>query len=128
MSVQTTIIEVDQPTAARLQAQAEAQGVTLSALLRSLTEWLSGTPNNSFSATATPEERARAVEEWANKHRSSARPCLMKQSAETASMESAKTNNYELCARFKHPAPNGAGYPPNARRGHESHYNTYTTR
>lgn len=74
MSVQTTIIEVDQPTAARLQAQAEAQGVTLSALLRSLTEWLSGTPNNSFSATATPEERARAVEEWANKHRSSAPP------------------------------------------------------
>jgi hypothetical protein len=64
MSGQTTTIEIDQSTAALLQAQAEAQGLTLAALLRSITElW-----------NWSPEERARDVEEWANQHRSSAPP------------------------------------------------------
>jgi hypothetical protein len=74
MSVQTTTIEIDQVTAARLQAQAEAQGLPLAALLRSITELWNGTHDKSFYETASPEERARAVEEWANQHRSSAPP------------------------------------------------------
>jgi hypothetical protein len=63
MSAQTTTIEIDQLTAARLQAQAEAQGVILAALLRSITELWNGTHEKSFYETASPEERARAVEE-----------------------------------------------------------------
>lgn len=74
MSVQTTTIEIDQLTAARLQAQAEAQGLTLADLLRSITEMWNGAHEKSFYETASPEERARAVEEWANQHRSSAPP------------------------------------------------------
>ncbi len=74
MSAQTTTIEVDPLTAARLQAQAEAQGLTLAALLRSITELWSGTQVKPFYEMASPEERARAVEEWANQHRSSAPP------------------------------------------------------
>jgi hypothetical protein len=74
MSVQTTTIEIDQLTAARLQAQAEAQGLTLAALLRSITEQWNGAYEKSFYETALPEESARAVEEWANQHRSSAPP------------------------------------------------------
>jgi hypothetical protein len=74
MSVQTITIEIDQLTAARLQAQADAQGLTLDALLRSITEMWNGTHDKSFYETAPPEERARAVEEWANQHRSSAPP------------------------------------------------------
>ena len=74
MSGQTTTIEIDQSTAALLQAQAEAQGLTLAALLRSITELWNGAPAKSFYETTTPEERARAVEEWANHHRSSAPP------------------------------------------------------
>jgi hypothetical protein len=74
MSVQTTTIEIDQLTAARLQAQAEAQGLTLAALLHSITELWNGTQVSPFCETASPEERARAVEEWANQHRPSAPP------------------------------------------------------
>jgi hypothetical protein len=74
MSVQTTTIEIDQPTATRLQAQAKAQGLTVADLLRSFTEQWNGTPAESFYETASPEERARAVEEWANQHRSLASP------------------------------------------------------
>jgi hypothetical protein len=74
MSVQTTTIEIDQVTAARLQAQAEAQGLTLDALLRSITEQWNGAHEKSLYETASPEERAQAVEEWANQHRSSAPP------------------------------------------------------
>jgi len=74
MSVQTTTIEIDQLTAARLQAQAEAQGLTLDDLLRSITEMWNGTQVSPFYETASPEERARAVEEWANQHRSSSPP------------------------------------------------------
>ena len=74
MGAQTTTIEIDQLTAARLQALAEAQGLTLAALLRSITELWNGTKEKSFYETASPEESARAVEEWANQHRSSAPP------------------------------------------------------
>ena len=74
MSLQTTTIEIDQLTAARLQAQAEAQGLTLDDLLRSITEMWNGTQATPFYETATPEERARAVEDLANQHRSSAPP------------------------------------------------------
>ena len=74
MSVPTTTIEIDHLTAARLQAQAEAQGLSLAALLRSFTEQWNGTQAESFYETASPEARARAVEEWANQHRSSAPP------------------------------------------------------
>jgi hypothetical protein len=74
MSMQTTTIEIDQLTAAKLQAQAEAQGLTLAALLRSITEMWNGTHEKSFYEAASPEERARDVEEWANQHRSSAPP------------------------------------------------------
>jgi hypothetical protein len=74
MNAQTTTIEVDQITAARLQAQADAQGVTLSAWLRSLTESWMATPEQPSFATATPEERARAVAAWANQPRSAAPP------------------------------------------------------
>lgn len=74
MSVQTTTIEIDQSTAARLQARAEAQGMTLSALLQEIAERLIPEADQSFFVTATPEERAQAVEEWARQHRSSAPP------------------------------------------------------
>ena len=74
MSVQTTTIEIDQLTAARLQAQAEARGLTINALLRLIAELWNGSHDISFYETASPEERARAVEEWANQHRSSAPP------------------------------------------------------
>jgi hypothetical protein len=74
MGVQTTTIEIDQLTAARLQAQAEARGLTINALLRLITEPWNGSHDKSFYETASPEERARAVEEWANQHRSSAPP------------------------------------------------------
>jgi hypothetical protein len=74
MSVQTATIEIDQLTAARLRAQAEAQGLTVAELLRSITELWNETQEKSFSEMASPEERARAVEEWAKEHRSSAPP------------------------------------------------------
>ncbi len=74
MGVQTTTIEIDQLTAARLQAQAEARGLTINALLRLITELWNGSHDKSFYETWSPEERARAVEEWANQHRSSAPP------------------------------------------------------
>jgi hypothetical protein len=74
MSVQTITIEIDQLTAEKLQAQADAQGLTLDALLRSITELWDCTHKKSFYETASPEERARAVEEWANQHRLSSPP------------------------------------------------------
>jgi hypothetical protein len=74
MSVQTTTIEIDQLTAARLQAQAEAQGLTIADLLRSITELWNDTQEKSFYEMASQEERARAIEEWASQHRSSVPP------------------------------------------------------
>lgn len=71
MGAQTTTIEIDQMTAVLLRARAQEKGLTIDALLREMTEAESAQP--SFE-TATPEERARAVEEWANRHRSSAPP------------------------------------------------------
>lgn len=71
MSIQTTTIEIDQMTAVLLSARAAQKGMTIDALLRELTE--AESPQSPFEM-ATPEERARAVEEWANQHRSSAPP------------------------------------------------------
>lgn len=74
MSVKTTTIEVDQLTATILQTKAEAKGLTLSDWLRALAETEAPIAQPSFFETASPEERARAVEEWANHRRSSAPP------------------------------------------------------
>lgn len=74
MGLQTTPIEVDPLTACLLKAQAEAKGMTLADWLRSVAETAPKTPQPSFFETASPEERARAVEEWASRHRSSALP------------------------------------------------------
>ncbi len=74
MAMQTTTIEVDQLTADLLNAQAEANGPTLAAWLRSIAETGPKTLHPSFFGTASPEERARAVEEWASRHRSSTPP------------------------------------------------------
>ncbi|MBS1807166.1 MAG: hypothetical protein JST84_03110 [Acidobacteria bacterium] len=72
MSVQTITIEVDQLTAVILKSKAEAKGLTISDLLRSLAE--NEAPIPPPFETASPEERARAVEEWANRPRSMAPP------------------------------------------------------
>jgi hypothetical protein len=74
MSVQTTTIEVDQLTAVILRAKAEAKGITISDWLRSMAETEAPIPPSTFFETASPEERARAVEEWAGQHRSAAPP------------------------------------------------------
>lgn len=72
MSPQTTTVEVDRAAAEILQAlqeKAEAQGVTLGALLRSLIEnGTSSKEEKPFYETATPEEWAKAFREWANSH------------------------------------------------------------
>jgi hypothetical protein len=72
MSPQMTTVEVDRDTAEILQAlqeKAEAQGVTLGALLRPLIEKLSSPGEEKpFYETATPEERAKAYLDWANSH------------------------------------------------------------
>jgi hypothetical protein len=67
MGTQMTTIEVDQRTAQLirlLMEKAAAQGVTLEALLRPLTE--SGAPES--KAEMTPEQKAQAWEEWALSH------------------------------------------------------------
>lgn len=74
MDVQTTTIEVDQLTAALLRTKAEAKGLTIADWLRSLAENESKPPQASFFETVSPEERARAVEEWASRQRSVAPP------------------------------------------------------
>jgi hypothetical protein len=71
MSIQTTTIEIDQVTAVLLRARAAQKGLTIDALLREMTE-AEAVP--SAFELATPEERARAVEEWANQQRSAALP------------------------------------------------------
>lgn len=72
--MQTTTIEVDQLTAALLRTKAEAKGLTIADWLRSLAESESKPPQASFIETASPEERAEAVEEWASRQRSIAPP------------------------------------------------------
>ncbi len=74
MGVQTTTIEVDQLTAALLRTKAEAKGLTIADWLRSLAETESRLSQASFFETVSPEERARAVEEWASRQRSAAPP------------------------------------------------------
>jgi hypothetical protein len=96
MSVQTITIEIDQLTAEKLQAQADAQGLTLDALLRSITELWDCTHKKSFYETASPEERARAVEEWATSTAYPPRHCPTKQSAVIAFTGNEKTISYKL--------------------------------
>lgn len=74
MGVQTTTVEVDQATAVLLKAKAAANGLTLSDWLRSLAENESRFPQAIFFETASPKERAKAVEEWASRQRSVAPP------------------------------------------------------
>lgn len=74
MGMQTTTIEVDQLTAVRLKIKAEAKGLTIADWLRSLAESESKPLQASFFETASPEERAKAVEEWASYQRSVAPP------------------------------------------------------
>lgn len=75
MSIQTTSIEVDQLTAVILKAKAEAKGLTIADWLRSLAEHEPPVQQPSFFETASPEERAKAVEQWAS-HQRSAAPLL----------------------------------------------------
>lgn len=73
MSTQTVTIQVDPQTAQTLQSlqeKAEAQGVSLDYLLRSVFE----TPNGNkekppFYETATTEEWLKAFNDWAKSHR-----------------------------------------------------------
>jgi cyanate lyase len=74
MGIQTTTIEIDQLTAIILRAKAEAEGLTMTDLLRSMAETEAFKTQSTFFETASPEERARAVEEWANRTRSTAPP------------------------------------------------------
>jgi len=74
MSLQTTTIEVDQLTASLLRTKAEAKGLTIADWLRSLAETEPRLSQASFFETASPEERAKAVEEWASRQRSVAPP------------------------------------------------------
>lgn len=74
MSVQTTTIEVDQMTAVILKAKAEAKGITIADWLRTMVETETLVPPTNFFETASPEDRAKAVEQWASQHRSTAPP------------------------------------------------------
>jgi hypothetical protein len=76
MNSQTITIEVDPSAAAILQAlkaKAEAQGVSLTALLQPLTEESGGTVEKTFHERA-PAERAQAFLEWAASHYINAPP------------------------------------------------------
>ncbi len=73
MGIQTTI-EVDQLADSLLKAQAEVKRLTLADWLRSLAETEPKLPQASFFETASPEEKAKAVEEWASLQRSAAPP------------------------------------------------------
>lgn len=72
MSPQTTTVKVDRDAAEILQAlqeKAEAQGVTLGALLRPLVENGDAPKEEQpLYETASPEELAQAYLDWANSH------------------------------------------------------------
>lgn len=74
MGIQMTSIDVDQRTAVILRAKAEAQGVTIADWLRSLAETEMPIQQPSFFETASPEERAKAVEQWVNRQTATAPP------------------------------------------------------
>ena len=100
MSGEMTTIEVDHNTATileALKAKAEAQGMTLEELLRVITADTNGTQEKPFFETATPEERAHAVEEWASRHRSSAPP-LSDEAISRESIYGERVND-----RYQHP-------------------------
>jgi hypothetical protein len=76
MNTETTTIEVDQSTAAILQAlkaKAEAQGISLAHLLESLAEETEVIVEKTFFER-TPEERAQALLQWAGSPRITAPP------------------------------------------------------
>jgi phytoene dehydrogenase-like protein len=76
MNTETTTIEVDQSTAAILQAlkaKAEAQGISLANLLESLAEETEVLMEKTFFER-TPEERAQALLQWAGSARITAPP------------------------------------------------------
>jgi hypothetical protein len=78
MNTQSITIEVDQSTAAILQAlkvKAEAQGVSLAILLQPLAEETSNNQEKTF-LERTPEERAQAFIQWAESHCIVAPPLL----------------------------------------------------
>ena len=72
MSHQMTTVEVDQDAAQLLQAlqeKADAQGVTLGALLRPLVEnGVAPKEERPLYETASPQELAQAYLDWANSH------------------------------------------------------------
>jgi hypothetical protein len=76
MNTETTTIEVDHGTAAilrALKAKAEAQGVSLAHLLKSLAEETEAAMEKTFFER-TPEERAQALLQWAESRRITAPP------------------------------------------------------
>jgi len=62
--------EIKPETAVRLAALARARGLSVDEYLKGLL----GGANGDHAQAKSPEERARAFEEWANSHRSSAPP------------------------------------------------------
>jgi hypothetical protein len=64
---QSETIQIDATTAAKLRARAEAQGLTVDELIRTLAGDTNGAKKTTLSEM-TPEQRARAFEEWASSH------------------------------------------------------------
>jgi hypothetical protein len=67
MEPQTEKIELDSLIAAKLRERAAAQGITLEELLRPLAEGSNGAKKAALPEM-TPEQRAKAFEEWASSH------------------------------------------------------------
>ena len=72
MNTQTVTVQVDPSVAAilqELQARADAQGLPLDLLLRTLAEGVNGdTPERPFYETASTEEWLKAFNEWVDSH------------------------------------------------------------
>ncbi len=72
MNTQTVTVQVDPSVAAilqELQARADAQGLSLDLLLRTLAEGVNGsTSERPFYETATTEEWLKAFNEWVDSH------------------------------------------------------------
>jgi len=72
MNTQTVAVQVPPSVAAilqELQARADAQGLSLDLLLRTLAEGVSGeAPERPFYETATTEEWLKAFNEWVDSH------------------------------------------------------------
>jgi hypothetical protein len=66
MEPQRETIQIDALTAAKLRARAEAQGITVDELIRTLAEETNGT--DQANVTLPPEERLKLWEEWITHH------------------------------------------------------------